>query len=56
MSGCAAAGDEVPGALEHRVGRFLVGRGQRDVERDHYMTADEALSYGIVDKIVEARR
>lgn len=29
---------------------------QRDVERDHYMTADEALSYGIVDKIVEARR
>jgi ATP-dependent Clp protease protease subunit len=28
----------------------------RDVERDHYMWADEALSYGIVDKIVEARR
>ena len=28
----------------------------RDVERDHYMWADEALAYGIVDKIVEARR
>ncbi|MBP3370953.1 MAG: ATP-dependent Clp endopeptidase proteolytic subunit ClpP [Clostridia bacterium] len=28
----------------------------RDVERDNYMYADEALAYGLVDQIVEARR
>ena len=27
-----------------------------DVERDHYMTADEALAYGIVDEVIPARR
>ncbi len=27
----------------------------RDTERDHYMTAQEALDYGIVDKIVTSR-
>ena len=48
---------------KERMNRILAERtGQsietiaRDVERDHYMWADEALSYGIVDKIVEARR
>ena len=28
---------------------------QQDVERDYFMTAEEALSYGIVDKIFEPR-
>ncbi|MDR2721928.1 MAG: ATP-dependent Clp protease proteolytic subunit [Coriobacteriaceae bacterium] len=28
---------------------------QEDTERDHYMTADEALAYGIIDKIASAR-
>ena len=27
----------------------------RDTDRDNYMTADEALSYGLIDKIIEAR-
>ena len=28
----------------------------RDTDRDNYMTADEALKYGLIDKIIEARR
>ena len=28
----------------------------RDVERDNYMYADEALAYGLIDEIVEPRR
>lgn len=27
----------------------------RDTDRDNYMTADEALRYGLIDKIIEAR-
>ena len=29
---------------------------ERDVERDHYMTADEALNYGLIDEIIAPRR
>lgn len=29
---------------------------QRDTERDHYMTAEEARFYGIVDEVIPARR
>ena len=29
---------------------------ERDVERDHYMTAEQALSYGIIDEIIPPRR
>ena len=28
---------------------------ERDVERDHYMSAQEALEYGLIDKIFEKR-
>ncbi len=28
---------------------------QRDTERDNYMTAQEALSYGLIDKVIEHR-
>jgi ATP-dependent protease ClpP protease subunit len=28
---------------------------ERALERDHFMTAKEALSFGIIDKIVERR-
>ena len=28
---------------------------QRDTERDNYMTAQQALEYGLVDRIVESR-
>ena len=31
-------------------------RIQQDVERDYFMTAEEALKYGIVDKIFEPRK
>ncbi len=29
---------------------------QKDVERDHFMTAEEALSYGLIDEIIAPRR
>ena len=29
---------------------------ERDVERDHYMTAEEALKYGLIDEIIPPRR
>lgn len=32
-----------------------IERIQRDTERDNYMTAEEALEYGLVDKIVSSR-
>jgi ATP-dependent Clp protease protease subunit len=28
---------------------------QRDTERDNFMSAEEALKYGLIDKIVEKR-
>ena len=27
----------------------------RDIERDHYMTAEEAKAYGVVDSVIEHR-
>lgn len=32
-----------------------IERIERDVERDYFMTAEEALQYGIIDKIFESR-
>ena len=29
---------------------------EKDTERDHYMTAQEALEYGIIDEIIDVRR
>ena len=29
---------------------------ERDVERDHYMTADQALKYGLIEEIIAPRR
>ncbi len=29
---------------------------EKDVERDHYMTAEEAMAYGIIDEIIAPRR
>ena len=28
---------------------------ERDCERDHFMTAEEALSYGIIDQVITKR-
>ena len=27
----------------------------RDTDRDNYMTAEEALSYGLIDRVIESR-
>ncbi|MGN1271186.1 MAG: ATP-dependent Clp protease proteolytic subunit [Clostridia bacterium] len=29
---------------------------EKDTERDHYMTAEEALEYGLIDEIIDVRR
>ncbi|WAM31158.1 ATP-dependent Clp endopeptidase proteolytic subunit ClpP [Caldicellulosiruptor naganoensis] len=48
--------------IKHRINRILAERtGQpievieRDTERDFFMTAEEALKYGIIDKVIERR-
>jgi ATP-dependent Clp protease protease subunit len=28
---------------------------ERDMERDYFMSADEALAYGVIDKVIEKR-
>ncbi|HEX4140900.1 MAG TPA: ATP-dependent Clp protease proteolytic subunit, partial [Candidatus Methylacidiphilales bacterium] len=33
-----------------------VERIEKDMERDNYMSADEAKTYGIVDEVVKSRR
>ena len=33
-----------------------VSRIELDTERDNYMTADEALAYGLIDEIVQPKR
>ncbi|MEA4852804.1 MAG: ATP-dependent Clp endopeptidase proteolytic subunit ClpP [Christensenella sp.] len=40
--------------LSERTGQTLE-KIQNDVERDYFMTADEALAYGIVDEIIPAK-
>ena len=29
---------------------------EKDVERDHFLTAEQALDYGIIDEIIAPRR
>ena len=29
---------------------------EKDTERDHYMTAEEALKYGLIDEIIDIRK
>lgn len=48
--------------IKERMNRILASHtGQpyekvaQDTDRDNYMTADEALSYGIIDRIIESR-
>ena len=40
--------------LAHHTGRSSKEIG-RDIERDHYMTAEEAKAYGVVDSVIEHR-
>ncbi|MEF9863751.1 MAG: ATP-dependent Clp endopeptidase proteolytic subunit ClpP [Christensenellaceae bacterium] len=41
--------------LSDRTGQ-PIKKVQKDVERDYFMTADEALTYGIIDEIIPAKR
>ena len=41
--------------LSERTGQSLE-QIEKDTERDHYMTAQEALEYGLIDEIIDARR
>lgn len=40
--------------LAHHTGRKSK-EISRDIERDHYMTAEEAMAYGVVDSVIEHR-
>ncbi len=41
--------------MSERTGQTLE-RVQKDVERDYFMTAEEALEYGIIDEIIKPKR
>jgi ATP-dependent Clp protease protease subunit len=41
--------------LAHHSGRPL-DQVKRDIERDYYLTAEEALGYGLIDEILAPRR
>ncbi len=47
--------DKLNKILSERTGKDLE-RIKKDVERDYFMDADEALAYGIIDEIIPARR
>jgi ATP-dependent Clp protease protease subunit len=47
--------DNINRILSERTGQSL-DRIQKDVERDYFMTAKEALEYGIIDEIFEPKR
>ena len=46
--------DRLNTILSERTGQPL-GVVQRDTERDNFMTAQEALEYGLIDKVIEHR-
>jgi ATP-dependent Clp protease protease subunit len=41
--------------IAHHSGRS-VEQVERDVDRDYYLTAGEALEYGIIDHVLQPRR
>ncbi len=47
--------DKMNKILSERTGQSLK-KVQKDVERDYFMGAEEALAYGIVDEIIPAKR
>ncbi|MEI6102164.1 MAG: ATP-dependent Clp protease proteolytic subunit, partial [Eubacteriales bacterium] len=47
--------DKMNEILSQRTGQPLA-RIQKDVERDYFMTAKEALEYGIIDEIIQPKR
>ena len=47
--------EKVNKLLSEKTGQSLE-QIEKDTERDHYMTAQEALEYGLIDEIIDARR
>lgn len=47
--------DKMNQILADRTGQTL-DKIKSDVERDHFMTAEEALAYGIIDEIIQPRQ
>jgi ATP-dependent Clp protease protease subunit len=41
--------------IAHHSGR-PVDDVERDLDRDYFMTADEAVTYGLIDEVLEPRR
>jgi ATP-dependent Clp protease protease subunit len=41
--------------IAHHTGR-PIDEVERDIDRDYFMTADEAVAYGIIDEVLEPRR
>ncbi|MCR5346417.1 MAG: ATP-dependent Clp endopeptidase proteolytic subunit ClpP [Fretibacterium sp.] len=46
--------DRMNRILAHHTGQEL-DKVARDTDRDNYMTAEEALSYGLIDRVIESR-
>ena len=46
---------QLTGILARHTGRSAEDIG-RDMERDHFMTAEDAREYGVVDAVIERRR
>jgi ATP-dependent Clp protease protease subunit len=43
------------GILAHHSGK-TIEEVERDSDRDNYMTAEESVAYGLVDKVLESRK
>ena len=41
--------------IAHHSGR-PIDEVERDIDRDYFMTADEAMAYGLIDEVLEPRR
>ena len=44
---------EVHGALYLKI--YLVDQVHKDTERDHFMRAEDAKTYGLIDNVIEKR-
>ena len=46
--------DMLNGILSERTGK-PIDQIERDTDRDNFMTAEQALEYGLIDKVIEKR-
>ncbi len=47
--------DKINNILSERTGQ-LIEKVARDTDRDNFMTADEAVEYGIIDKVIPSKK